>query len=199
MSYIHFLWTESIITYPALWPLTDKIGTGDAGAKIWPGLKMNNVSSTPCPPYLAATWEEQANYWKKSCQRYHGFLLTRLGSKYPLDQNFWQKLVRGRAHQAGLSQASDSNDTSPKQDKVREVIKKRIFCGQADRKKMWKIWPIFFNGIWLYDTQNTYHLIVRGLKNAFLMPLSPLLYCYLTLLWQSSSGSKEELGILLVG
>ena len=58
---------------------------------------------------------------KKSCQRYHGFLLTRLGSKYPLDQNFWQKLVRGRAHQAGLSQASDSNDTSPKQGKVTQA------------------------------------------------------------------------------
>ena len=41
--------------------------------------------------------------------------------------------------------------------------------------------------------------IVRGLKNAFLMPLTPLLYRYLTVLWQSSSGSKEELGILVVG
>ena len=68
-----------------------------------------------------------------------------------------------------------------------------------DRKQMWKFWPIFFNGIWLYDTQNTFYLIVRGLKNAFLMPLTPLLYRYLTVLWQSSSGSKEELGILVVG
>ena len=42
-----------------------------------------------------------------------------------------------------------------------------------------------------------YH-IVRGLKNAFLMPLTPLLYRYLTVLWQSSSGSKKELGILVV-
>jgi len=35
---------------------------------------------------------------------------------------------------------------------------------------------------------------VRGLKNAFLMPLMPLLYAYLR-----SSGSKEELGILVIG
>ena len=40
--------------------------------------------------------------------------------------------------------------------------------------------------------------IVRGLKNAFLMPKTPLLYHYLTVLWQSSRSSKEELGILLV-
>ena len=32
----------------------------------------------------------------------------------------------------------------------------------------------------LYDTQNTFHLIVKGLKNAFLMSLTPLLYRYLT-------------------
>ena len=25
-----------------------------------------------------------------------------------------------------------------------------------DRKHMWKFWSIFFNGIWLYDTQNTF-------------------------------------------
>ena len=50
-----------------------------------------------------------------------------------------------------------------------------------------------------HDTQNTSYLIVRGLKSALLMPLTPLLYRYLTVLWQRSSGSKEELGILLVG
>ena len=33
-----------------------------------------------------------------------------------------------------------------------------------DRKQMWKFWPIFYNGIWLFDTQNTFYLIVRGLK-----------------------------------
>ena len=60
--------------------------------------------------------------------------------------------------------------------------------------------PFFFsNGIWLYDTQNASHLIVRDLKNAFLVPLTPLLYRYLTVLWQSSRGSKEELDILVVG
>ena len=32
----------------------------------------------------------------------------------------------------------------------------------------------FFNGISLYDTQNTFYFIVRGLKNVFLMPLTPL-------------------------
>ena len=32
-----------------------------------------------------------------------------------------------------------------------------------------------FNGIWLYDTPNTFYLIVRGLKNKFLMSLTPLL------------------------
>ena len=64
---------------------------------------------------------------------------------------------------------------------------------------MSKFRPILLNGIWLYDTQNTFYLIVRGLKNAFLVPLTPLLYRYLTVLWQSSSCSKEKLGILLVG
>ena len=53
--------------------------------------------------------------------------------------------------------------------------------------------------ILLYDTQNTFYLIVRGLTNAFLKPLTPLLYRYMTVLWQSSSSSKEELGILVVG
>ena len=49
-------------------------------------------------------------------------------------------------------------------------------------KKWIKILAFFtvrLNGIRLYDTQNTFYLIVRGLKNAFLMPLMPLLYCYL--------------------
>ena len=40
----------------------------------------------------------------------------------------------------------------------------------------------------------TYYLIVRGL-----MPLTPLLYRYLTVLSQSIGGSKEELDILVVG
>ena len=37
---------------------------------------------------------------------------------------------------------------------------------------MWKFWPIFFNLIWLYDTQNTFDLIVRGLKNEVAAPLT---------------------------
>ena len=79
--------------------------------------------------------------------------------------------------------------------------KKRISYGQADRKgggggvsplgpdrkKMWKFWLIFFIEIWFFDTQKTFFLIVRGLENAFFMSLTPLLYCYPTILWQSSS------------
>ena len=56
---------------------------------------------------------------------------------------------------------------------------------QLDNRRLiacYILWPIFFNGIWLYGTQNTFYLIVRGLKNAFLMPLTPLLYRYLTVL-----------------
>ena len=66
-------------------------------------------------------------------------------------------------------------------------------------KYMSKFRHILLNGIWFYDTQNTFYLIVRGLKNAFLMPFMPLLFCYMTVLWQSSISSKEELGILVVG
>ena len=67
---------------------------------------------------------------------------------------------------------------------VREVVKKRIFYGQAHRKGGWgsalaamtvrkceNFDPFFFIGIWLYDTQNTFDLIVRGLINALLTPL----------------------------
>ena len=42
-------------------------------------------------------------------------------------------------------------------------------------------------------------IIVKGLKNAFSMPLMPLLYHYLTVLQQSSSGSKEQLRIIVIG
>ena len=68
-----------------------------------------------------------------------------------------------------------------------------------DRKQMWKFWSFFFIEIRFCYTQNTFYLIVMGLKNAYLMPLTPLLYRYLTILWQSSSISKKELGILVVG
>ena len=45
-----------------------------------------------------------------------------------------------------------------------EVVKKRIFYSQADRKgvglreQMWKFWPIFSIEIWFFDTQNTFYL-----------------------------------------
>ena len=50
--------------------------------------------------------------------------------------------------------------------------------------------------IWFFDTQNTFYLIVRGLKNAYFMSITPLLYRFLTILWQSSN-IREKLGILL--
>ena len=53
-----------------------------------------------------------------------------------------------------------------------------------DRKQMW---PIFSIEIWLFDTQNTFYLIVRGLNNEFFMSLTLLLYRFQTILWQSSS------------
>ena len=49
---------------------------------------------------------------------------------------------------------------------------------QLDNRRLveyYIFWPIFFNGIWLYGTQNTFHLIIGGLKNTFLMHLTPLL------------------------
>ena len=39
-----------------------------------------------------------------------------------------------------------------------------------------------------------YPLIVRGLKNAFFMSLTPLLYLYLTILWNSKSKQKGRIG-----
>ena len=75
----------------------------------------------------------------------------------------------------------------------REVIKNGYFTVRLT------VIDLFFIEIWFFDTQNTFYLIVMGLKNAFLMPLIPLLYHYLTVLRESSSSSKEELGILVVG
>ena len=57
--------------------------------------------------------------------------------------------------------------------------------------------PILLIEIWVFDTQNTFYLIVRGLKMH--LPLTPLLYRYLIVLWQSCSGGKEKWGILVVG
>ena len=42
-------------------------------------------------------------------------------------------------------------------------------------------WPIFSIENWFFDTQNTFDLIVRGLKNALFLSLTPLLYVYLTI------------------
>ena len=73
---------------------------------------------------------------------------------------------------------------------IREVVKKRIFYGQAfrkggtggsDRKQMWKSLPISSIEIWFFDAQNTFYLIVRGLKNAFFWPITPPLYRYPTI------------------
>ena len=54
----------------------------------------------------------------------------------------------------------------------------------------------FSTEIWFFDTQNTFHLFVRGLKNAYFMSLITLLYRYLTILWQSSS---NQWGALMIG
>ena len=62
-----------------------------------------------------------------------------------------------------------------------------------------KILTHFFIEIWFFGTHNTFYLIVRGLKNVFFMAVTPPLYHYPTILWQSSSNSKKELGILEVG
>ena len=64
---------------------------------------------------------------------------------------------------------------------VREVVKKRIFYGQADRKeRVSHLGPdrkqilIFSFEIVFFDTQNTFYVIVKGLKNAVFMPISSL-------------------------
>ena len=36
--------------------------------------------------------------------------------------------------------------------------------------QMRNFWPNFFIEIWFFDTQNTFYLIVKGLKNAFFLP-----------------------------
>ena len=66
-----------------------------------------------------------------------------------------------------------------------------------DRKEIQKFWPIFFIEIWFFDTQNTFNLIVRGLKNAFFLLYA--LYCYLSMTMTAAVNSKEELGIQEVG
>ena len=48
-------------------------------------------------------------------------------------------------------------------------------------------------------TQNTFYLIVKGLKDAFFMPFAPPLYRYPTMTMTAAVNSKEELGIQEVG
>ena len=55
-----------------------------------------------------------------------------------------------------------------------------------DCKQMWK----FHFFLVECNTQNTVYLVVKNLKNALLIPFTPLLYCYPTVLWQSSSISN---------
>ena len=71
---------------------------------------------------------------------------------------------------------------------------KTAFCNQADRKEGGgeggsapSALAVSKCEIWFFDTQNTFRIIVRGLKNAFIMSLTPLLYRYQIILWQSSS------------
>ena len=74
----------------------------------------------------------------------------------------------------------------------------RLSIDHTYGKEMWNFLPFLFIEIWLFDTQNTFHPIVMGLKNAFFMSFMLLLYRYLTILWQESS-TRGELGILVVG
>ena len=80
--------------------------------------------------------------------------------------------------------------------KTKWVSKNRILMKKGSKfshlltvraDQMWKLCPIFSIEFWFLDTKNTFDLIVRGLKNAFCMSLTPLLYHYPTILWQSST------------
>ena len=53
----------------------------------------------------------------------------------------------------------------------RAVTDKHSQWSDSGPIKMWKFDP-FFIGIWFFDTQNTFYLILKGLKNAFFMPFS---------------------------
>ena len=56
---------------------------------------------------------------------------------------------------------------------LRGVVKNGLFTVSPlgpDHKQMLKICPKFFIEIGFFDTQNTFYLIVRGLKNAFFTP-----------------------------
>ena len=66
------------------------------------------------------------------------------------------------------------------------------------RDGMWTFWPIFSIKISIFDTQNTFYLIVRDLKNAFFMSLTHLLCRYPTILWKSNKKQLGEMGIYVV-
>ena len=90
---------------------------------------------------------------------------------------------------------------------LREVVKKkRIFYGQADRKgggsappgltvAFVKILGLKTHWIWFLDTQNTLYLMVKGLKNAYLMHFPSLhswFRCSACFYLKCSSSHKER-------
>ena len=68
-----------------------------------------------------------------------------------------------------------------------------------DRKQTWKIWPILSIEIQFSETQNTFYLILRSLKNEFFVHFEPLPYFYLAFFNRASAGRKEKVEILVVG
>ena len=79
---------------------------------------------------------------------------------------------------------------------ARSTLRGGISTLGPDRKQMWKLWPIFFIEFCFFNTQNTFYLIVRGLKNALFMSWMTLLHHYSTILQQSSS---KQWGALIIG
>ena len=67
------------------------------------------------------------------------------------------------------------------------------------RNQIWKFWPIFSIEIWFFDTQNTFYLIVKGLKNAFLYPFRLHYTAIRPYFDRAAASSKEEMEIRVVG
>ena len=65
-----------------------------------------------------------------------------------------------------------------------KASKKRIFYGQADRRGKCENFDPFFIEIRFFDTQNTFFLIVKVLKDAFFMSFTLLLQRYPTIFGQ---------------
>ena len=63
----------------------------------------------------------------------------------------------------------------------------------SEHMQIWKFWLNFSIEFRFLDTHNTFYLIVKGLKNAFFMPLTPPLYRYSTILWQSSEPTVKNI------